>query len=975
MAAIKAAEDAAALKYLNDLREQMENAKLSPVKQTRNKFAQSVSIFNNHEYLETVGGDGITVDDYFDANKLSSTSLLIYPSLGFVIKSKTMDIGRKVFVNITHHELVPTTNNANMKFTQPRLLLSTSTTEVGNLEMVFENILVFDVLISSAEYNEHFVYKQGMGVVPVSAKIKNKYSEMAIHFLNSFEHSYNNSHPYYHSSSSNNTKINTFNNSSPVGSNSRKSKKNTAKAIGLPTTLVDDSISDFKISLSYKFPKIKRCYVGEVTPMIFHQDSSIMTPVYYKHNSDKLLGKGAAGGNGSSTGAGGGGMHDLTNQSTQQLYPPPLLRQWLVLPTERQQQLLLAASSNNSTLQFTREVTQINDLMYDDREAQDDPYTSMITSSGGAAGGGGGRKKDTPFFNTTENRRVDAVSSANRSSNNSEDGKQADLEDSHVRYFKRLNDLLTGVVSYVVVNHGVLTLYYHSNVNPKNARSGDSSKNDPKNNNHDAGGSSSSSSALLNPSPFGYQEYTKVLLFNYHIAISIDNVNNIFYLQLLSNPPSPLDTYSMLFNKYDSVNDEVILQFKTYSELLAWKLYLTSHMEYSNRVLRLVQQFNKQTTINSFPAWGIPQPFSCWTTRVRSGSGNNVLGGLNYISTTKVYLVIAMGLLKIYSDERATEASLVEVMSLQQITVLVRKGAMVNRANRTCDVLISLMRDHYLDEECVTDIIAEFIYYAAPPDDPAVSGSVDSLYKHIHFATHHAYSYMIPFLEYNHKMSLDEKDLKLTTVTMDIARLSDSPARRDEEQEEGEDEPNSDDDVTVMPPSAMKKPFGGKKETQVREEVFRCIATTKDYKSRTDLNKFSRPLTPSLHSRVNTADLTYDLILCDDKLLIYQHFCFVAALNISINNVELVTPPQDLSSVAAKRRSVRPGSGVASSLAPNSQQTFGVSGRNESKEGDGGGAAVPDVVYDAWQITIVASNRLVELLCLFCLFFYCLLLV
>eukprot|EP01034_Spumella_vulgaris_P034186 gene34186-42149_t len=574
-----------------------------------------------------------------------------------------------------------------VKFSSPRLL-SNTVSDNGVFDLNFENTLVFDVVISSSEYLDNFQYKQGIGIVPKHSKVKNKFSEMAISFLNSFEHSYSTATP--HSASHSPTK--------------GKGKKQASS---------DSESSDFKISTAYKIPKIRRGYVGELLPLVFDLHS-----VHMMHSFCKPVDRPVK-----------GAKKPKASSGANSLSLPPLVRSWVSLPAVAP---LEGADGSDVTNMLTR-------------------GSFSMTRSGSDLG----TRYSEP---TVEDRYTGSVASASvtltagntkRSMNDlSDDEEEGVLDDSQKEYFKRLNALQSGLAAYLTLNHGCLTLYNSLNLMSVPAQ------NKPRSSLPDG----KQNDLRINTAPYGRDEFMRLLLCDYQVSTLIDQSNNIFYVQLL---PSGADSVTaqdrllgMLCNRYpaggDRADSELTIQCKSHSEMLTWKLLFTAHIEYAQHRLSQLQTLPQSPlapTINGTDLAEQPARYSSWLVRKVSNPAQTVPGMLRSV-TQRVFGVAAMGVLNLYGSD-ASEDSLIESIPLNGRVVDMRRGALDARTN-TLDVVIALR----LAVPQADDEAQEFLYNITPDAEDEHLATLDALQRHITFAGCYAGAYLLPILEFNHRVSL-----------------------------------------------------------------------------------------------------------------------------------------------------------------------------------------------------------------------------
>lgn len=149
---------------------------------------------------------------------------LIYPFIGFVIKAKLEISGRKVFINLSHSPKIQRAAAATLRtWTEEKR-------HDDDGELIVEEVLVIDLVIPSSDFDDRFVYKDGVGLVPTGPHVKDHLGDLCVMMLNSIDHCPDPLTP-------------------PISSLK--------------------SSEDYKLSPHTNWPKIKRGYVGNIFPMIY----------------------------------------------------------------------------------------------------------------------------------------------------------------------------------------------------------------------------------------------------------------------------------------------------------------------------------------------------------------------------------------------------------------------------------------------------------------------------------------------------------------------------------------------------------------------------------------------------------------------------------------------------------------------------------------------------------------------------------
>lgn len=191
-----------------------------------------------------------------------SPAAIIYPLVGFVVQAKLQSqtssgISYDVFINLCHHPYI-----SQMTGTLPRLqpMSASATTKIhghstrqqdaATTATSFDTLpglaaaggdnrvaIVFDVLISSLEYDDEFVYMDGVGVIPLRKNSKEKFATAVINYLNSQDF---------------------------------LSRINTKTLVPLFQQVFMD-VSRGSIGLDFYLPRLPRPYVGDISPLVLRK--------------------------------------------------------------------------------------------------------------------------------------------------------------------------------------------------------------------------------------------------------------------------------------------------------------------------------------------------------------------------------------------------------------------------------------------------------------------------------------------------------------------------------------------------------------------------------------------------------------------------------------------------------------------------------------------------------------------------------
>lgn len=159
-------------------------------------------------------------------------NILVYPFIGFVIKAKLYNSGRKVFINLCHSPRMPQATAA------PIRTWTEEKHHDDEGEVVVDEVIVIDVVIPSSDFDDCFLYKDGSGLVPSGPHVKDQLSDLCIMLLNSMDHCPDSSAP-------------------PV------------PGVRSP--------EDYRLSPHTSWPKIKRGYVGSLSPLVYDPSDRTLT--------------------------------------------------------------------------------------------------------------------------------------------------------------------------------------------------------------------------------------------------------------------------------------------------------------------------------------------------------------------------------------------------------------------------------------------------------------------------------------------------------------------------------------------------------------------------------------------------------------------------------------------------------------------------------------------------------------------------
>eukprot|EP01031_Cornospumella_fuschlensis_P033907 gene33907-41030_t len=159
---------------------------------------------------------------------------IVYPIIGFVVKGKLENSGRKVFINVC------SSREAKRMLASTMRLWTEDKHYDEDGELRVEEVIVVDCVVPSVEFENSFVYKDGVGMVPVDSSVKEMIADQCVMLLNSVDQC-----------------PDSFN----------------APIAGLRYT------EDYRISPNTSLPKIKRGYVGAIFPLLFDPNDYSMPAV------------------------------------------------------------------------------------------------------------------------------------------------------------------------------------------------------------------------------------------------------------------------------------------------------------------------------------------------------------------------------------------------------------------------------------------------------------------------------------------------------------------------------------------------------------------------------------------------------------------------------------------------------------------------------------------------------------------------
>ncbi|RYH30230.1 hypothetical protein EON65_05840, partial [archaeon] len=174
------------------------------------------------------------LDTQFEEVPVMEERCVVYPIIGFVVKGKLENSGRKVFINVCSSKEAKRMLASSMRlWTEDKHY-----DEDGELRV--EEVIVVDCVVPAAEFESGFVFKDGMGMVPVDSTVKEMIADQCIMLLNSVDQC-----------------PDSFN----------------APIAGLRYA------EDYRISPNTSLPKMKRGYVGAIMPLLFDPNDYSMPVV------------------------------------------------------------------------------------------------------------------------------------------------------------------------------------------------------------------------------------------------------------------------------------------------------------------------------------------------------------------------------------------------------------------------------------------------------------------------------------------------------------------------------------------------------------------------------------------------------------------------------------------------------------------------------------------------------------------------
>lgn len=161
-----------------------------------------------------------------------SSEEIIYPFVGFVIKSRLIKSNKKLFINVCHTPYTKVITS-----TPPRAWIDNTHHDENGL-LISTEVAIIDILIASIDYEDKFSYKEGQGMVPNDENIKTHFADEIIAYLNTLTHCPDPAYPPLKGLTSN---------------------------------------DDYVIDEDYKLPKIRRNYVGIISSLLFDRGTNELT--------------------------------------------------------------------------------------------------------------------------------------------------------------------------------------------------------------------------------------------------------------------------------------------------------------------------------------------------------------------------------------------------------------------------------------------------------------------------------------------------------------------------------------------------------------------------------------------------------------------------------------------------------------------------------------------------------------------------
>lgn len=103
---------------------------------------------------------------------------IIYPFIGFVIKTQVFATLRKLFINVTHSPRVP------QMLASPVRQWTDCTHHDADGQLVASEVTLVDVVIPSSDFDSLFVFKLGIGIVPIDETKKRDLATACVEYVN-----------------------------------------------------------------------------------------------------------------------------------------------------------------------------------------------------------------------------------------------------------------------------------------------------------------------------------------------------------------------------------------------------------------------------------------------------------------------------------------------------------------------------------------------------------------------------------------------------------------------------------------------------------------------------------------------------------------------------------------------------------------------------------------------------------------------
>ena len=184
---------------------------------TKNRFIRklthnqnNVNISTIEDNLNSLNKQVIEVNPKLILSKytaIDASHIIIYPLLGFVIKSRNKQTGKKIFFNICHHETITTmtatsireiydttyithmdSTNSQFQHTERPFTATTSSIYDENINNKYHNnelyIQIVDIMLPTIEYQECLEYNQEKKNYFIKKEIKNEIAKQIIKYWN-----------------------------------------------------------------------------------------------------------------------------------------------------------------------------------------------------------------------------------------------------------------------------------------------------------------------------------------------------------------------------------------------------------------------------------------------------------------------------------------------------------------------------------------------------------------------------------------------------------------------------------------------------------------------------------------------------------------------------------------------------------------------------------------------------------------------